>query len=63
LECGCSPAKMLRALRTILAEQPEELFQGDERVETSCPRCGRRWWVTREQFEASASGGEGTAEA
>lgn len=50
LECGCSPRKMLRALRSIFAKDPEDLFRGEEGVETSCPRCGRRWWVTREQF-------------
>lgn len=49
-ECGCSPRKMLRALRSIFAKDPEDLFRGEEGVETSCPRCGRRWWVTREQF-------------
>jgi molecular chaperone Hsp33 len=49
-ECGCSPAKMLRALRSIFQENSEELFLDEDRVETSCPRCGRRWWVTREQF-------------
>lgn len=51
-ECGCSPSKMVRAVRTIFHSNPDELFQGEERVETSCPRCGRRWWLTLEQFRA-----------
>ncbi len=55
-ECGCSPAKMLRALRSIFLKDPEDLFQGEDRVEAACPRCGRRWWVTREQFHASGDG-------
>jgi molecular chaperone Hsp33 len=49
-ECGCNPQRMLEALRAIFARDPAELFQGDERVEAACPRCGRRWWVRREQF-------------
>lgn len=50
-QCGCNPQRMMKALRDIFSAQPDELFQGDDRVETSCPRCGRRWWVTREEFE------------
>jgi molecular chaperone Hsp33 len=51
-ECGCSPVKMLRALRSMFHSNPGELFRGEERVETSCPRCGRRWWLTLDQFRA-----------
>jgi molecular chaperone Hsp33 len=50
-ECGCNPRKMLKALRAIFGKKPDELFQGDTSVETTCPRCGRRWMVSREQFE------------
>ena len=50
-ECGCTPRKMHAALRRIFGRNPDELFQGEDRVETSCPRCGRRWWVRREQFQ------------
>ncbi len=49
-ECGCTPRKMLDALHGVYAKDPEELFHGEEQVEVSCPRCGRRWWVTRERF-------------
>jgi molecular chaperone Hsp33 len=58
-ECGCSPTKMLRALRSIFENDPDDLFRGEDRVETFCPRCGRRWWVTREQFLAPADGSLG----
>jgi molecular chaperone Hsp33 len=51
-QCGCNPQKMMKALRDIFGGSPDELFEGDERVETSCPRCGRRWWVTRAEFAA-----------
>jgi molecular chaperone Hsp33 len=50
-QCGCNPQRMMKAIRDIFSDRPDELFQGDDRVETSCPRCGRRWWVTREEFE------------
>jgi molecular chaperone Hsp33 len=49
-QCGCNPQRMLRALHDIYDRDPEDLFQGEERVETQCPRCGRRWWMTREEF-------------
>jgi molecular chaperone Hsp33 len=49
-ECGCNPQRMLEALRAIFARDPADLFLGDEQVEAACPRCGRRWWVRREQF-------------
>lgn len=52
-ECGCTPRKMLSALRGIFGRRPDELFQGELFVETTCPRCGRRWRVSREQFEAA----------
>lgn len=53
--CGCNPEKMMNALQSLFGTNPDELFQGDPRVETHCPRCGRRWWVTREEFEARAA--------
>lgn len=52
-ECGCNPRKMLSALRGSFAHDPQDLFRGQPRVESHCPRCGRRWWTTREQFDAA----------
>jgi molecular chaperone Hsp33 len=49
-ECGCTPEKMHQTVRALFGERPDELFQGETRVEVSCPRCGRRWWLTREEF-------------
>ena len=48
--CGCNPQKILEALRGIFASNPDDLFRGEEQVETFCPRCGRRWWIRRESF-------------
>lgn len=52
-ECGCSPARILDVMRSMFGREPEELFRGDRRVEVFCPRCGRRWWVDRELFDAN----------
>ncbi len=49
-ECGCTPQRMIEALQGVFASNPDDLFLGDDRVEVTCPRCGRRWWVTREHF-------------
>jgi hypothetical protein len=48
--CGCTPARILEVIRSIFSKNPDELFCGEPRVEVYCPRCGRRWWVDREQF-------------
>ncbi len=51
-ECGCSPVRILNVMRSMFGPAPDELFHGELRVEVFCPRCGRRWWVDREQFDA-----------
>jgi molecular chaperone Hsp33 len=49
-ECGCTPEKMHRTVRALFGDKPDELFREDSRVEVSCPRCGRQWWLSREEF-------------
>jgi molecular chaperone Hsp33 len=52
--CGCDLPTILRAISSIYKKDNlEELFMGDERVEVFCPRCGKRWWVSRQDFKAS----------
>jgi molecular chaperone Hsp33 len=51
--CGCNLDKVLKALRDIFGADPDELFQGEESVETFCPRCGSRWMVSRQEFETT----------
>ena len=51
-QCGCSPERMLEVTRNLFRDDPNELFRGDPGVEISCPRCGRRWWIDRAQFDA-----------
>jgi molecular chaperone Hsp33 len=52
-ECGCTHARILEVMQSIFGQKPEELFHEDPRVEVFCPRCGRRWWVDRGQFDAN----------
>lgn len=54
-QCGCSSEKMLSVVRGLFHDQPDELFRGDDGVEILCPRCGRRWWVDRGEFQESNS--------
>jgi molecular chaperone Hsp33 len=57
-QCGCSSEKMLMVVRGLFQSEPEELFRGDDGVEVLCPRCGRRWWVDRAEFQESRPGDE-----
>jgi len=49
--CGCDPERMLEVVETMFRADPDELFRGDPGVEISCPRCGRRWWIDRTEYE------------
>lgn len=60
--CGCNPARMLRAVRKLFASNPAELFLGEGRVEVNCPRCGRHWWITREEFDSPPESTEDPSE-
>jgi molecular chaperone Hsp33 len=50
--CGCTADRLAEALVGVWGEKPQELFQGEDGVEISCPRCGGRWWMDRERFDA-----------
>jgi len=50
--CGCNPKIILQVMQGMFRDKPGELFLGESQVEVHCPRCGRRWWVTREDFDA-----------
>ncbi|NNE44318.1 MAG: hypothetical protein HKN12_08905 [Gemmatimonadetes bacterium] len=52
-QCGCSAEKMIAAVRGMFAGKSDDLFQGESGVEVFCPRCGRRWWLEREEFEGT----------
>ena len=46
---------MIGVVREVFRDNPDELFAGDDGVEISCPRCGRRWWVDRARFDGDDS--------
>jgi molecular chaperone Hsp33 len=48
--CGCNFKTILMVIRGMYKNNAEELFLGEERVEVSCPRCGRHWWLSRKEF-------------
>lgn len=50
--CGCNQQRMLEVLAPVFRSSPEELFEGDEKIEIRCPRCGARHAITREALEA-----------
>ena len=49
--CGCDPYKVLKIIHGMYRGKADELFQGEDQVDVSCPRCGRRFWVTRHEFD------------
>lgn len=53
--CGCNQQRILEVLAPAFKAGPENLFDGDEKLEIRCPRCGARHAVTREALEAFTS--------
>lgn len=51
-ECGCTHERMMRVLLPTFRRDPEGLFEGEEVIRMSCPRCGARHAITRESLEA-----------
>ena len=51
-ECGCSPERLYGALLPQARMGLDGLFEGAEVLRALCPRCGRRYNLDREQFEA-----------
>jgi molecular chaperone Hsp33 len=51
-ECGCSPEKLYAALMPQVSGGLDAFFEGAEVLRAMCPRCGRRYNIDREQFEA-----------
>ena len=54
--CGCNPDRMMELVRGLFAQDPGQLFREDDGVEILCPRCGRRWWMVRAEFDAAGDG-------
>ena len=49
--CGCSLERIFPALAPLIANGLDDLFQGDPATTETCPRCGIRRRLTREQLE------------
>jgi molecular chaperone Hsp33 len=47
--CGCSLEKILPTL-SAWKDNADELFGNDESLSIQCPRCGRRFHLTREDL-------------
>lgn len=48
--CGCTLDRILPTLKA-LQEREEDLFQGEEALEVTCPRCAAIYRVTKENLE------------
>ena len=48
--CGCSPEKFLPSLSQFKG-RAEELFQDDDALEITCPRCGGKHVITPDMFD------------
>ncbi|MEM6280418.1 MAG: Hsp33 family molecular chaperone HslO [Verrucomicrobiota bacterium] len=51
-ECGCSQDRIFPILAGMAGETIESLFEGQEVIPASCPRCGAKYAITREALEA-----------
>jgi len=54
--CGCTQARMMAALRPVMASDPEGLFGDEAILRMRCPRCGQKFVITRESMEAYLAG-------
>ncbi len=50
--CGCNLERIYPAIAPLAKRGLDELFQGDEAITVTCPRCAAKWRLTREQIEA-----------
>ena len=50
--CGCTPEKLYRAILPHAGADGSGLFADEDLLNASCPRCGKKYILDREQFEA-----------
>ena len=60
-KCGCSMKRILEVLRPSWLADPDDLFLNEEMIEVNCPRCAKKYRVTREMMEAFVSEDGGQA--
>jgi molecular chaperone Hsp33 len=51
-DCGCDHRRMMSVLAPIARRDAVGLFGDEDALRMSCPRCGARYAITREQIEA-----------
>lgn len=51
-ECGCDQRRMMDVLSPVMKSDPAGLFGDDAVIRMRCPRCGKRYQITREAMEA-----------
>lgn len=51
-ECGCTVEKLYNALLPHARRDMDSIFAGEEVLKATCPRCGQRYFIDREQLEA-----------
>lgn len=51
-ECGCTSEKLYSALLPHARTDIDGIFAGEEVLKATCPRCGKRYFIDREQLEA-----------
>jgi len=49
--CGCHHQKILEVLTLSVANDLDEVFEGEEVITVNCPRCGGKYRVSREALE------------
>ena len=54
-DCGCSVERILPTLNA-WREKPEELFENDDQLQLQCPRCAKKYIITREDVTRPKQG-------
>lgn len=53
-DCGCDLAKILAAVGPAIGNDLEGVFANDDHIAITCPRCGARFEVTRDDIRRAA---------
>lgn len=56
--CGCTKEKIVRVIASAFLGAGEATVREDETLDVTCPRCGRRWSVGRQDLDAIDPGGD-----
>lgn len=48
--CDCSPRKLIPFLQSMTPQEVSDLYGFDQRLEITCPRCAKRFFISREDL-------------